>query len=66
MAESSIKNLFTCTTRHCRNVDKNKVSYEYATQYKNLKTIKCFKCGNSWWICAYHKKNGVSVDSMRL
>jgi len=40
MAESSIKNLFTCTTRHCDNVDKNKVSNEYATQYKNLKTIK--------------------------
>ena len=56
MAESSIKNLFTCTTRHCHNVDKNKVSNEYATQYKNLQTIKCFKCGNSWWICAYHKK----------
>ena len=66
MAESSIKALFTCTTRHCRNVDKNKVSNEYATQYKNLQTIKCFKCGNSWLICAYHKKNGVCVGSIWL
>ena len=66
MADSSIKNLFTCTIRDCRNVDKNEVSNEYATQYKQLHTIKCYKCGNLWWICAYHKKNGVCIDSIWL
>ena len=40
MAESSVRNLFTCTTRHFDNVHTNKLNKKYAIQYKNLETIK--------------------------